>query len=63
MGKQSIDKSSSVAYNDPEIKAAFYEEFVPTYLDHVQETINGRDITDLLYMAFRRGYISRGDLE
>ena len=38
-------------------------EFVPPYLEHVQNTIEGRDIAELLYMAFRRGYISRGELE
>lgn len=55
-GSKEIDKLSEITYNDSEIRAAFAEEFVPTYLEHVQKTIEGRDIAELLYMAFYRGY-------
>lgn len=57
-GEEDIDKSTKMMYNDHEIKAAFREEFVPPYLERVQETINGRDVAELLYMAFKRGYLN-----
>lgn len=58
-----IDKTVEPVHNENKIKAMFGREFVPPYLEHVQNTIEGRDIAELLYMAFRRGYISRGELE
>jgi len=56
-----IDNLPDVMYNDPTMKASFREEFTPAYLERVQETINGRDISELLYMAFCRGYLYEAD--
>jgi len=52
-----IDNLPDVMYNDPTMKAAFREEFTPAYLERVQETTKGREIAELLYMAFCRGYL------